>query len=169
MKDIEVMRKELETAKKIRGAGSFCGHTRCIEDHCPGKNESATVCFHWREHEWDAFISTREAELAEMEKAAEDIKAGDPVAQTLSGYVKVGEIHGAVGKAFDVYEKPCIETVSAESINPDRIPTLDDFALALIQGGFSISDPGYDNGESIKALFSRAAALKAESDRRRGE
>lgn len=125
MKSIEVMRKELETAKKIKAAGGFCGNTfpevKCIEDHCPGKNKAATVCFHWREHEWDAFISAREAELAEMEKAAED-----------------------------------------------RIPTLDDFALTLIQGGFSITEPGYDNGESIKALFSRAAAIKAESDRRRG-
>ena len=52
----------------------------------------------------------------------------------------------------------------------DRIPTLDDFALALIQGGYAngavLVDK--DGWTYPKGLYDLAAELKAESDRRRG-
>jgi hypothetical protein len=130
MTDIEVKRKELETAKRIRDNEYDCiapeAYVPC--DKCPvrigcdcnptGKGMMIAV---------DAFIATREAELAALDKEA-------PVA--------------GVGI-------PCRCNIT---------PTLDDFALALIQGGY------FDRGETgdVQTLFLEAAELKAESDRRRG-
>ena len=138
MTDIEVKRKELETAKRIRAGGYFCGFgpgtVKCIEDCCPGKNESATECSHWQELEWDAFISTREAELAALEETP------------------------------DLTPKP---GYSGCTIGVDPIgPTLDDFALALIQGGYFNMTMGED--AAISNLVSRAEKIKAALDARRG-
>ena len=133
MTDIEIKRKELETAKRIREMGSdgfvaVCDGIACDEDNCP----FVVLCSDSKGSEVTpdyvrAFIATREAELAALDKAQKP----EPL------YPRA---KGATG------------------------PTLDDFALALIQGGY------FDRGETgdVQALFLEAAELKAESDRRRG-
>ena len=126
MTDIEVKRKELETAKRIRDNNGNCGalvpEPSCFRDFCPANNPSKGLC---KNFDWDAFIATREAELAELDKK--------------------------------------------ESTNADCAPTVDDFALALIQGGYFQIVLGED--AAIGNLIARATkirdALKAESDRRR--
>lgn len=133
MTDIEIKRKELETAKRIRDNGYSCaGLPGCKELECPcdpNPSRQNGCRTDWMEsHEkWDSFIATREAELAALDKAQKP----EPL------YPRA---KGATG------------------------PTLDDFALALIQGGY------FDRGETgdVQALFLEAAELKAESDRRRG-
>ena len=162
MADIEVKRKELETAKRIRAGGYFCGFgpgtVKCIEDCCPGKNESATECSHWQELDWDAFISTREAELAALEETPQDGLTHEERAKELTG-------------STNAYSKPRLyigKDGKPEYIMPIG-PTLDDFALALIQGGFYQDLEADEETHAMPAecLFNAAASLKAESDRRR--
>lgn len=126
---------------------------------------------------WKDANNKYQKRLAALDKAQESLR-GDgnagpsdglshvQTAPMVGGYVKIGEIHGAVGKAFGVYDRPGIGFIPEPKATPS--PTIDDFVLALIQGGFALSQPGYDYGESFKALFSLAESLKAESDRRRG-
>ena len=167
MTDIEVKRKELETAKRIREAGGFCGNTKpevlCIEDSCPCAWKGG--CRHWQTPDWDAFISTREAELAEMEKTP--TKVCEKCGGAGFYYTKGATTMEAVKRVCECQDHYHAGVTTAPKTLADRIPTLDDFALALIQGGFGITEPGYDYGESFKALFSLAESLKAESDRRR--
>ena len=139
MKDIEVKRKELETAKWIRDNGYSCTDIDCKESECPcdPNPNRQDGCRGWNQHpkKWDAFISTREAELAALEK-------------TPRLYI------GKNGKM--------------EYIMPIG-PTIDDFALALIQGGFYQDLEADEETHAMPAecLFNAAASLKAESDRRR--
>ena len=175
MTDIEVKRKELETAKRIRAGGYFCGFgpgtVKCIEDCCPGKNESATECSHWQELEWDAFISTREAELAALEETPQD-----GVCQKCLGegfyYTKGATTMEAVKRTCEcqtgAYSKPRLyigKDGKPEYIMPIG-PTLDDFALALIQGGYFNMTMGEE--AAIANLVSRAEKIKAALDARRG-
>ena len=159
MTDIEVKRKELETAKRIRAGGYFCGFgpgtVKCIEDCCPGKNESATFCSHWQDLDWDAFISTREAELAALEETPQDGLTHEERAKELTG-------------GTTAYSKPRLyigKDGKPEYIMPIG-PTLDDFALALIQGGYFNMTMGED--AAISNLVSRAEKIKAALDARRG-
>ena len=134
MTDIEVKRKELETAKRIAGMpGRFCGvgesAVKCFADNCPVKHEIAPMeaqCLNWDNDQWDAFIATREAELAELDKK-------DPTApERLYPRAK-----GATG------------------------PTVDDFALALIHSGFynpyepDYAERTYGIAEKLKAESDR--------------
>ena len=96
-------------------------------DHC------RVISGKWNKQDWDAFIATREADLAELDKK-------EPTTpERLYPRAK-----GATG------------------------PTVDDFALALIQGGYYVYLAQTGQGEfREETLFSSAAMLKAESDRRR--
>lgn len=185
MKDIEVMRRELETAKRIRDDNYDCIHlnpyVRCCDcpvwKRCGGEPESRKS-----KRAITAFISTREAELVEIEKAqenprgdgnagprdglshvqtaAEDIKSGDCVAETPEGYVRIPTATGHVFQSVSRVGVPDVIPAGDPSfVFADRIPTLDDFALALIKGGFMGSGA---------ELYNRATVYKAESDRRRG-
>lgn len=73
MSDIETMRKELETAKRIRDNGYDCiglaPSIVCTPDCCPAKTER---CRPWKSDDWDVFISSREAELAALENTPKD-------------------------------------------------------------------------------------------------
>ena len=156
MKDIEVMRKELETAKRIRAANYSCfGHEEtivCSTRNCPAFDEKSG-CTCWYTAELDAFISTREAELAEMEKT--EVAHQAPVCEKCGGagfyYIKGATTMEAVKRACEC---------QAHS------PTLDDFALALIQGGYFNMTMGEE--AAIENLVSRAGKIKSELDRRRG-
>jgi hypothetical protein len=133
MTDIEVKRKELETAKRIRDNEYDCiapeAYVPC--DKCPvrigcdcnptGKGMMIAV---------DAFIATREAELAALDKAQKP----EPL------YPRA---KGATG------------------------PALDDFALALIQGGYFNMTMGED--AAIMNLISRAGKIKDAFDARRND
>ena len=154
MKDIEVKRKELETAKRIRDNGYNCctldPYLYCAE--CPVCNGER--CTKNDDFSWDAFISTREAELAEMEKT--EVAHQAPVCEKCGGagfyYIKGATTMEAVKRACEC---------QAHS------PTLDDFALALIQGGYFNMTMGEE--AAIENLVSRAGKIKSELDRRRGE
>ena len=128
MTELEVKRKELETAKKIRDAGYDCANDKSIDckectlDLYPLCTEGKEVV--------DDFIATREAELAELDKE------GSTTPERLYPRAK-----GATG------------------------PTVDDFALALIQGGYY----PLRNEDTAALLYARAVELKAESERRRKE
>ena len=198
MTDIEVKRKELETAKRIRAGGYFCGFgpgtVKCIEDCCPGKNESATECSHWQELEWDAFISTREAEIAALEETptnsdcicsppSEAINTAWSVCPSSQGKGIVavrsdqwqGNYHHfhATGPGTIVDQNNWhgtqsypVAPVGADMNILTPSPTLDDFALALIQGGYFNMTMGED--AAISNLVSRAEKIKAALDARRG-
>ena len=180
MTDIEVKRKELETAKRIREMGSdghcaICDGVSCDEDNCPfvvicqsGIGSELTpevVC---------RFISTRESELAALEETPRD-----GVCQKCLGegfyYTKGATTMEAVKRTCEcqtgAYSKPRLyigKDGKPEYIMPIG-PTLDDFALALIQGGFYQDLEADEETHAMPAecLFNAAASLKAESDRRR--
>ena len=137
MDDIEVKRKELETAKKIRDNVYTCQGTEsyisCFGDEGPSKTEKVECAFLGKPAAWDACISIRETELAKTEKTPQD-----------------GLSH--------VQTAPH-DWLTRNTIFTDRIPSLDDFALALIQGGYYFMGKPED-------LYIEAASIKAESDRR---
>lgn len=153
MTDIEIKRKELETAKRIRAAGYSCmiACESCIRDYCPGKNSGATECYHWRDRDWDAFSATREAELAEIEKTT--TKACEKCGGAGFYYTKGATTMEAVKRVCECQDQP-------------SAPTLDDFALALIQGGYFNMTMGED--AAIMNLISRAGKIKDAFDARRG-
>ena len=176
MTDIEVKRKELETAKRIREMGSdgttaICDGIACDEDNCPfvvicqsGIGSELTpevVC---------RFISTRESELAALEETPRD-----GVCQKCLGegfyYTKGATTMEAVKRTCEcqtgAYSKPRLyigKDGKPEYIMPIG-PTLDDFALALIQGGYFNMTMGEE--AAISNLVSRAEKIKAAIDARR--
>lgn len=177
MSDLEVKRKELETAKRIQDNGYTCLEAipgiHCFLDCCPGKS-IAGDCYHWNSVSWDAFISAREAELAALEETPQD-----GVCQKCLGegfyYTKGATTMEAVKRTCEcqtgAYSKPRLyigKDGKPEYIMPIG-PTLDDFALALIQGGFYQDLEADEETHAMPAecLFNAAASLKAESDRRR--
>lgn len=157
MTDIEVKRKELETAKRIRGNGYTCQganpYISCFDDECPSRKRGDLCSFSGKPADWDAFISTREAELAEPENTPQDglshvqTAPDDPLEKMLAKW------RGGAIPAGD----PSFRFT-------DRIPTIDDFALALIQGGYYCPN---DEKNPEASLYHFAERLKAESDRRR--
>jgi len=173
MTDIDVKRKELETAKRIRDSEYDCTEDDSVVcSQCPfdGKN----LCTKTPPAEWDAFISTREAELAALEETPQD-----GVCQKCLGegfyYTKGATTMEAVKRTCEcqtgAYSKPRLyigKDGKPEYIMPIG-PTLDDFALALIQGGFYQDLEADEETHAMPAecLFNAAASLKAESDRRR--
>jgi len=154
MTDIEVKRKELETAKRIKAAGYDC--TKDIEVmclRCPVEGRDS--CTKTPDADWDAFISTREAELAALEETPHD---------GLTHEERVKELTGST----NAYSKPRLyigKDGKPEYIMPIG-PTLDDFAIALIQGGYFNMTMGED--AAISNLVSRAEKIKAALDARRG-
>lgn len=150
MTDIEVKRKELETAKRIRENGYYCGGlSGCKEMECPAdptkdrQDHCGVIYGKWGVQEWDDFIATREAELAELDK-----------------------------KVPTNADCTCMTSSEAIAPIPERLyprakgatgPTVDDFALALIHSGFyNPYEPDY-----AERTYGIAEKLKAESDRRR--
>ena len=170
MTDIEVKRKELETAKRIRENGYTCTNDdNVVCDVCkPMAGGECRVC---EKDFWDAFISTREAELAALEETPRD-----GVCQKCLGegfyYTKGATTMEAVKRTCEcqtgAYSKPRLyigKDGKPEYIMPIG-PTLDDFALALIQGGYFNMTMGED--AAIANLVSRAEKIKAALDARRG-
>ena len=153
MADIEVKRKELETAKRIRDNGYTCTNDdNVVCDVCkPMAGGECRVC---EKDFWDAFISTREAELAALEETPQDGLTHEERAKELTG-------------STNAYSKPRLYI--GKDGNPEYImpigPTLDDFALALIQGGYFNMTMGED--AAISNLVSRAEKIKAAIDARR--
>jgi len=173
MTDIEVKRKELETARRIKAAGYDCAkdiEVMCLR--CPVDGRDS--CTKTPAAEWDAFISTREAELAALEETPRD-----GVCPKCLGvgfyYTKGATTMEAVKRTCEcqtgAYSKPRLyigKDGKPEYIMPIG-PTLDDFAIALIQGGFYQDLEADEETHAMPAecLFNAAASLKAESDRRR--
>lgn len=133
MTDIEVKRKELGTAKIIRNNGYSCFGDEltlgCNVDQCPcNGNESG--CLNWTTEQWDNFIATREAELAELNKKELGNHRKDKMPESARLDQRQGCNHSmpSTGTTGTVY-----------TWKPDQ--TVDDFALTLIQGGFGITEP----------------------------
>lgn len=153
MSDIEVKRKELETAKRIRVVGYDCRNDdeiSCFECTL----DEYGLCRDQKNQEIDAFISTREVELAALEETPHD---------GLTHEERVKELTGST----NAYSKPRLyigKDGKPEYIMPIG-PTLDDFALALIQGGYFNMTMGED--AAISNLVSRAEKIKAAIDARR--
>lgn len=152
MTDIEIKRKELETAKRIRDDGK-CLYIDC--DECPFRCPLvAPTCLDAKSTGIvNDLISAREAELAETEKGQEGIY-GDGESGPQDGLLHVQTAPEAGKTLRDAMPELFRAT--------DRPPTLDDFALALIQG--MGQDAIIHHPET---LYDLAAAYKAESDRRR--
>ena len=174
MSNIEVKRKELETAKRIRDNGYTCllaiPGISCFSDCCPVKSVGED-CYHWNSVSWDAFISTREADLAALEETPQD-----GVCQKCLGagfyYTKGATTMEAVKRTCEcqtgAYSKPRLyigKDGKPEYIMPIG-PTLDDLALVLIQGGYFNMTMGEE--AAISNLVSRAEKIKAALDARRG-
>lgn len=167
MTDIEIKRKELETAKRIREMGSdgfvaVCDGIACDEDNCP----FVVLCSDSKGSEVTpdyvrGFIATREAELAALDKAQESLR-GDGNAGPSDG---LSHVQTAPHDGLTHEER--VRALYGEAFrrtNPS--PSLDDFALALIQGGsYSMA---FSSELAAEIIYERAATLKAESDRRRG-
>ncbi len=158
MKDIEVKRKELETAKRIRDNGYKCQkEISCWADNCPACGTSG-LCLQLDNVDWDSFISTREAELVEMEKG-ENTQDRFQTATHSDGLS-----HVQTAPHDDLTHEERIKKFTGGTVyevhQTAPVPTIDAFVFALIEGGY------YRYGE-INLLFNDAAALKAESDRRR--
>lgn len=157
MSDIEVKRKELEIAKRIRDNGYSC-HSgipciSCYNAPCPSYGEEKGCLFRTPK-DWDAFISSREAELSALEETPHD---------GLTHEERVKELTGST----NAYSKPRLYI--GKDGKPEYImplgPTLDDFALALIQGGYFNMTMGED--AAISNLISRAEKIKEALDARR--
>lgn len=142
----ETLKKQLETARATRANN---GHCKAIDrkdcQYCPFDIEP---CLGKSLEDWDAVIAELEGKIANLESIR---SAGS----TSSLDWKPRLYIGPDGKP--------------EYIKPP-FPSVDDFALALIHGGHTmVMLPGLDEGdrEYPKRLYDLAAALKAESDRRR--
>jgi len=179
---IEVKRKELETAKRIREMGSdghcaICDGVSCDEDNCP----FVVLCTNSRGSEVTpdfvkGFISTREAEIAALEETPTDTAStvcpvcqGEGTVSTMSDRFQ-GCRHniastGASVRTHDGTSYPVAPVGTGMPILTPS-PTLDDFALALIQGGYFNMTMGED--AAISNLVSRAEKIKAALDARRG-
>lgn len=145
MTDIEVKRKELETAKRIRDSEYDCTEDDFVVcSQCPFEGKDS--CTNTPATEWDAFISTREAELAALEETPK-------------------ERHPIEFVGHKVYAPGAISAGEPSFQFTQYSPTLDDFALALIQGGYYPSTMQSEDG--AKWLYRRAEEVKAESDARR--
>ena len=170
MSDIEVKRKELETAKRIRVVGYDCRNDdeiTCFECTL----DEYGLCRDQKNQELDAFISTREAELAALEETPHDGVCPKCLGEGFY-YTKGATTMEAVKRTCEcqtgAYSKPRLyigKDGKPEYIMPIG-PTLDDFALALIQGGYFNMTMGED--AAISNLVSRAEKIKAALDARRG-
>ena len=110
-----------------------------------------------------SFITDREAELAEMEKTTQDGLSHVRTAPSVEGYRMDTEPGPFRHPDYASMPGTVIPANDPSFRFTDRIPTLDDFALALIQG--MGQDAIIHHPET---LYDLAVAYKAESDRRRG-
>ena len=164
MTDIEIKRKELETAKRIRAEGYSCHalvpYVSCYNAPCPSNGEEKGCLFR-SPADWDAFITTREAELAALDKAQESLR-GDGNAGPRDG---LSHVQTAPHDGLTHEER--VRALYGEAFRRTTpSPTLDDFALALIQGGYFNMTMGED--AAVSNLISRAGKIKDALDARRG-
>ena len=128
MTDIEVKRKELETAKRIREKGcdgfiAICDGISCDGDNCPfvvlcsnGRGDEVTAGY------VRAFISIREAELSQPEQS-EVSRAGlaEALELSLAMYFRDPSVEEA--KALNVIAARLQRDIDAERERQERILT----------------------------------------------